>query len=70
MNPILQTLIRAALKVGGGYLDAKGLASDNDAQVIVAGLMALIGVVWGILHRTPSPAPPPTPQPQPPISGQ
>ena len=60
MNPILQTLIRAGLKVGGGYLVAKGLASDSDAQVIVAGAMALIGVVWGILHRS-QPLPPPAP---------
>jgi hypothetical protein len=51
MNPVVQTLIRAVLKVGGGYLVERGLANNNDAEAITAGIMAAIGVVWGILHR-------------------
>jgi drug/metabolite transporter superfamily protein YnfA len=47
MNATMQSLIRAVLKVGGGYLVAKGLADESTAEVIVAGLVALIGVVWG-----------------------
>lgn len=49
----LQTLVRAALKIGGGYLVAKGLADQSGAEVIAAGLAALIGVAWGLRHRTP-----------------
>jgi len=52
MNDTLQTLIRAALKYGAGYLTAKGLADENTTQVIGAGMFALIGVVWGVMHRT------------------
>jgi hypothetical protein len=52
MNDTLQTLIRSVLKVGGGYMVAKGWADDNAVQVIVAGFVSLIAVIGGILHRT------------------
>jgi hypothetical protein len=57
MNDTLQTLIRAVLKVGGGYLVAKGLADQSTAEVIISGLAAFVGVGWGIWHRTQLPAP-------------
>lgn len=50
-----QTLIRSILKIGAGVLVAKGFADDSTAEVIVAGLTALIAVLWGIFHRTPPP---------------
>jgi hypothetical protein len=52
MNDTTQTVIRSVLKVGAGYLTAKGFADSNTAEVIVAGIVAVIGVVWGIMHRT------------------
>ncbi len=54
MNPILQTLIRSILKTLGGYFIAKGLLDQDNAETISAGLAALIGVVWGVMHRAPA----------------
>ncbi len=51
MNDAIRSLLRAVLKIGGGYLVAKGLADDDTAQVIVSGLVALFSIIWGILDR-------------------
>jgi hypothetical protein len=53
MNDTLQTLIRSVLKIGSGYFIAKGYVDSSKAEVISAGLIALVGVIWGIAHRTP-----------------
>jgi len=51
----LQTVSRSILKIGAGYFVAKGFTDDNTAQIIIGGITALIGVVWGIFHRNPAP---------------
>ena len=57
------SLIRAALKIGGGFLVARGIASNDQIETIAAGLIAVAAVVWGYLHRKASPATP-TPSPK------
>lgn len=52
MNDTTQTLIRAILKAGGGFLLAKGLASESQVMELTAGLSVLIGIVWGVFHRS------------------
>lgn len=52
MNDTMQTLLRSILKIGGGYLVAKGYVDQSNAEIIIAGLAALVAVVWGILHRS------------------
>lgn len=51
MNPAVALLIRDSLKIFSGYLVAKGLADDGTAEVIVAGLLALSGVVWTRIEK-------------------
>jgi hypothetical protein len=51
MNDTTQTLIRSVLKVGGGFLVAKGIADDSQAELLTAGAIALIAVIWGYVHR-------------------
>lgn len=51
MNDTQQTLLRSVLKIGAGYLVARGLADESTAELIAAGLAALIGVMWGVAHR-------------------
>ncbi len=46
-----QTLIRSVLKIGAGVLVAKGFTDDSTAEVIVAGLTALLSVLWGVFDR-------------------
>lgn len=52
MNDTIQTLVRALLKIGGGYFVAKGFASDTTWETVTAGVLALVGVIWGVMHRT------------------
>lgn len=52
MNDTTQTLIRSILKVGGGFLVSKGIADDSQIEIISAGLLAVVAVVWGYLHRS------------------
>jgi hypothetical protein len=50
MNWLVSFIIRCVLKVGGGYLVAKGIANDAQVQEIVGGLATLAGVLWTYLH--------------------
>src|SRR6266404_5148675 len=53
MNDTAQTLLRSVLKVAGGYAVAKGLTDESTSQTIIGALVALAGIFWGVLHRTP-----------------
>lgn len=50
------SLVRSLANFGGGFLVAKGLASDADVQAAVAGLAALAALVWGIYAKRAKPA--------------
>jgi hypothetical protein len=65
MNESTLSLIRAVLKIGGGYLIAKNLASGNDVDAIISGILALVGVIWGMYAKKPAPVPVPVPVPVP-----
>jgi hypothetical protein len=52
MNDTTQTLIRSVLKVGGGFLASKGIADESQVELVSAGLIALIAVIWGYFHRS------------------
>lgn len=50
--PIVATLARAALNFGAGFLVAKGIVSADQAPELVAALMGLVAVGWGVkTHR-------------------
>lgn len=48
MNETTSTIIRSILKVGGGFLVAKGLASESVTADLIGALVTIIGFVWGI----------------------
>jgi hypothetical protein len=52
MNDTTQTLIRSVLKVGGGFLASKGIADESQVELLTAGAIALIAVIWGYVHRS------------------
>lgn len=49
MNETTSTIIRSILKVGGGFLVAKGLASESVAADLIGAIITIIGFVWGIV---------------------
>ena len=50
----VQTLVRSILKIAAGMAIAKGWTDDSTATEIAGGIAAFVGVIWGVLHRTPS----------------
>jgi len=44
---------RSTLKIGGGYLLARGLADNSTVEALIAGALALTAVLWGVWHRNP-----------------
>jgi len=52
----IQTIVRSVLKVGGGALVANGVAEAADWEAVVGGVVALIGIIWGVYHRKSKPA--------------
>ena len=56
MNDTIQTVIRSVLKIGAGVLVAKGYTDNSGAEVLIASIVGIFGVVWGILHRKQTPA--------------
>ena len=49
MNEGIGTLIRAALKVVGGAVVAKGYGDEAAVEAIVGAVMTVVGIVWGIV---------------------
>lgn len=47
-----QSLIRSILKIGAGFFVAKGYTDESNAEIIIAGLVALASVIWGVLQRS------------------
>ena len=46
MNEQIQSVIRSVLKVGGGWLVAKGMTDNNMVELGTAVLVALVGIGW------------------------
>ena len=45
------SIVRHALTVGGGYLVASGIASQDQSAAIIGGLIALGGVALSIYNK-------------------
>jgi hypothetical protein len=50
----IQTLVRTALKMGGAILIQKGVTTDPTWEAVVGGVVATVGIIWGILHKKPA----------------
>lgn len=44
-------VLRHILTFGGGYVVAKGYADDATIQTVIAGVVALGGVVWSAISK-------------------
>lgn len=52
---LVQSLARAVLKIGGGFFIARGLADESAVEAVAAGVVALLGILWGLRRRAPAP---------------
>ena len=44
-------ILRTVLLAGSGFVVANGIATSEEWQTIVAGIVAIGSAVWGYLHR-------------------
>jgi hypothetical protein len=44
-------IVRHILTTAGGVLVTKGVTDDSNAQAIVGGIIAAIGVIWSIVQK-------------------
>lgn len=44
-------IVRHILTMGAGYLMAKGIVDEGTGQEIIAGIIALIGVIWSVADK-------------------
>jgi len=51
MNDQVTSAIRSVLKVIGGALVTKGITDSSTLEVIIAGIIAGIGVGWSYFHH-------------------
>ncbi len=57
MNEQLASAIRSVLKLVGGALITKGYTDSSTLEVVIAGVIAAVGIGWSVTHH----AKPPTP---------
>lgn len=50
MNDGVKVAIQTALKVGGGYLVAKGITDSSTVEIAAAGLVAIVAIIWNWTH--------------------
>jgi hypothetical protein len=51
MKETILGVVRHILTAGGGFLTANGLATADEVNLIVGGLIAAFGLVWSILQK-------------------
>ena len=51
MKPELMGLIRHILTFGGGYAVANGIATAANVEIIVAGVITILGVAWSAMQK-------------------
>jgi len=44
-------LVRHVLTFGGGFLVTDGTLTDGDLQAVIAGVIAISGVIWSVFHK-------------------
>ena len=54
MNEQTQSFLRTVLKIGGAVAIQKGYTDSANAEIIIGGIVALIGVVWSAWHHKPA----------------
>jgi hypothetical protein len=51
MNDQIASATRSVLKIFGGALVARGITDNSTVEVIIAGVIAVAGVVWSAYHH-------------------
>ena len=55
MNDQVASAIRSVLKVIGGALVTKGITDSSTIEVVIAGIVAAIGIGWSWAHHKATP---------------
>ena len=52
MNDQLLSAVRSVLKFAGGALVAKGFTDNSTIEIVIAGVMAAVGIAWSAMHHS------------------
>jgi hypothetical protein len=53
-NDQINSAIRSVLKVAGGWLVAKGFTDNSTVEIVIAGIIAAVGIGWSVYtHKAP-----------------
>ncbi len=51
MNEQILSAIRSLLKFAGGALVTKGVTDNSTIEIVIAGVMAAVGIAWSAMHH-------------------
>ncbi len=51
MSEQLSSAIRSVLKLIGGALITKGYTDSSTLEVVIAGVIAAVGIGWSVMHH-------------------
>jgi len=51
MTEQIQSAIRSVLKVIGGALVTKGITDNSTIEIVIAGIIAAVGIGWSYFHH-------------------
>jgi len=58
MNDQIASAIRSVLKVIGGMLVTKGITDNSTVEIVIAGIIAAVGIGWSYWHHAATKATP------------
>ena len=51
MKATILGIIRHVLTIAGGALGSTGIATNGDIELIIGGLLAVVGIVWSVVEK-------------------
>lgn len=55
---MIMSLVRHLMTFGGGFLVSRGLLDAASLETVIAAVVSLVGVGWGIFNKKPAIEPP------------
>lgn len=50
-NPVFLGVIRHLLTIGAGVLASRGVIGENEVEISVGAVVALVGIVWSAIDK-------------------
>ena len=51
MKATILGIVRHILTIAGGALGSTGIATHGEVELIIGGLLAVVGIVWSVIEK-------------------